>query len=306
MVDLNEISVFARVVEAGSFSEAARQLGLPKSTVSRKVAALEEQLGVRLLQRTTRKLNLTDAGAAYYDRVAPALIAVDEANSAVTDMQEAPHGVVRVTAPVDFGTGPFAQMATDFVRSHPGMRVDVVCTNRTVDLVAEGFDLAIRAGTLSDSSLVARKLGSAKFGLVASPDYLERRGAPQHPSELAEHDCVPFRPKDGLVTWTLVGPDGETESVSVGGAVSADDFTFVRAAVRAGAGIGILPSFQAKGECELGRLVPVLPGWWQRSKGGIYVVYPSTRYLPQRVALLRDFLVARMAELLDGASDQQR
>lgn len=301
MVDLNEISVFARVVEAGSFSEAARQLGLPKSTVSRKVAALEELLGVRLLQRTTRKLNLTDAGAAYYDRVAPALIAVEEANSAVTDMQEAPHGVVRVTAPVDFGTGPFAQMVADFVRNHEGMRVDVVCTNRTVDLVAEGFDLAIRAGTLSDSSLVARKLGSARMTLVASPDYLERRGTPRHPRELEEHDCVPFRPRDGRVTWTLIGPDGQTESVSVGGAVASDDFTFVRAAVRAGAGIGMLPSFQTHGECEQGRLVPVLADWSQRPRGGIYVVYPSTRYLPQRVALLRDFLVMRIGELLDGA-----
>lgn len=166
-VDLNRIAVFARVVEAGSFTAAAAALGLRKSSVSRSVAALEAELGIRLLQRTTRKLSVTDAGRAYYDRARDALAGLDEARQAVSSLGAEPRGLVRVTAPVDLA-GDLAAVTSAFLRAHPDVRIEMLLTARYVDLVKEGFDLAVRAGALTDSSLLARKLGDADLGLFAS------------------------------------------------------------------------------------------------------------------------------------------
>jgi DNA-binding transcriptional LysR family regulator len=287
--DLNDVVAFVRVVEAGSFTGAAAQLGLPKSAVSRRVARLEEALGVRLLQRTTRSLHLTDAGVAYHARAAGALSTLSEARDVATEATGEPRGTVRLTAPVDMGGGVVAEVLTKFAREFPRVCVDVELTARLVDLVAEGFDLAIRAGQLRDSSLVARRLAEAQMVLVASPEYLKRRGTPRTPADLAKHECILWRSRQGEAKWSLEGPRG-TETVVVRGSLAGDDFTFVRAVAAQGGGVGLVPVPGTAPDFEAGRLVPVLTDYHGPSSP-VHLVYPSARFLPQRVAVLRDFLI---------------
>jgi DNA-binding transcriptional LysR family regulator len=292
--DLNHVAVFVRVVETGSFTAAAGALGLPKSSVSRSVSRLELELGVRLLQRTTRSVHLTDAGHAYYERVARALSGLREAQSAVSDMQATPSGVVRVTAAVDIGVNVLSSLVARFVRKHPGIHVEMVLTGRLLNLVEEGVDLAVRAGKLDDSSLVARKVGTLEARLLAAPGYLRRKGTPKAVAELGRHDCVLFRARRGRGSWELSGPKG-VERVDVTGPVSADDFAFLRQMLLAGGGIGLVPWTTCAQDIERGRLVRVLSEY-AAPGGALHVVYPSARYVPQRVALLRDFLVQGLLE----------
>ncbi len=285
-MDLNKVAVFSRVVDAGSFTGAARHLGLPKSSVSRAVKQLEEELGVRLLNRTTRQLRLTDAGRLYHDGVSRALIGLEDARAAVSAAEREPTGTVRITAPVDLAARMLTPILGRFVRQHPGIKVDLVLTNRYIDLVSEGIDLALRAGRLEDSTLIVRPLGLAAGALFASPVYLKRRGVPKRVTELGKHDCVLFRPQGERATWELVGPRGPVE-VEVDGAIRSDDFSFVFHAVAEGLGIGILPL----GGCErAARLERVLPEYAMRGVP-LQIVYPSGRFLPHRVVLLRDAIV---------------
>ena len=300
-MDLNKVAIFVRVVEAQSFTAAATALGVPKSTVSRSVAQLEESLGVRLLQRTTRKLSLTDAGSTYYERGSRALADLAEAGSAVSEMQGTARGTVRVTAPVDLGLGVLGELITLFVRRHPGIRVELDLSARTVDLVAEGFDLALRAGRLNDSSLVARKLGTIAARLFATPAYLGRRGTPRSVAELASHDCVLFRPRGEKPEWQLIGPSG-AESVEVTGPIAANDLSFVQKMVLAGMGIGLVPWLLCDHSPERKQLVRVLPEY-SAPGGALHLVYPSSRHVPQRVAIFRDFMIESLGHLpWDGES----
>lgn len=292
--DLNHVAVFVRVVETGSFTAAATALGLPKSSVSRSVSRLELGLGVRLLQRTTRSVHLTDAGHAYFGRVSRALSGLEEAQLAVSDMQKAPTGTVRVTAPVDLGVSMLAGLVARFVRRHPDIHVEMLLTGRLVNLVEEGVDLAIRAGKLDDSSLVARRVGTLEARLLAAPGYLRRHRTPKAVRDLASHACVLFRPRRGRNSWELSGPKG-VERVEVSGPVSADDFAFIRQILLAGGGIGLVPWTTCAQDIERGRLLRVLPEY-AAPGGALHVVYPSARYVPQRVALLRDFLVQGLLE----------
>src|SRR5258708_38364368 len=189
-MDLNEMLVFARVVQAGSFTTAAAALGMPKSTVSRKVSELEERLKARLLQRTTRKLSLTDVGRTYYDYCARIVGEVEDAERAVSSLQETPRGLLRVTAPINVAfLGP---IVSDFLKRYPEVRLELFCTGRSVDLVEERFDIGIRAGTLADSTLIAKSLGTVKWFLVATPAYLKKHGRPKSPEDLKKHDCMFF------------------------------------------------------------------------------------------------------------------
>ena len=292
-VELTDVVAFVRVVDAGSFTRAASGSLWPKSALSRRVARLEHALGVRLLQRTTRSLGLTDAGAAYHSRASAALAQLDEARECATHTTQDPSGVVRITAPVDMGTGPFSKVLADFARRYPKIHVEVDCTGRMVDLVGEGFDLAVRAGRLRDSSLVAKKLGHAPLVVVASPEYLERAGRPKRPADLEQHACVLFRATKGEVVWKLENPRGEEQSVRVRGPLSGTDFTFVRAAALHGAGITLLPALAASADLEAGRLEWLLQSWLGPSSP-VHLVYPSSRFIPQRVAVLRDFLAEHL------------
>jgi DNA-binding transcriptional LysR family regulator len=296
-VDLNDIATFVRVAEGGGFTAAAKALGVPKSTVSRSLARLERTLGVRLLHRTTRALALTDAGRAYFERVHDALNGVAEASADVVDLGKDPRGTIRVTAPVDIGQALLAEVVTRFLEKYPQVRFEVSLTARVVDLVAEGFDLAVRASPLQDSSLVARKLGGAGMGLFASPTYLKRRGTPAKVADLATHEFIGFRATAMRGPIMLTGPSGQ-ERAQVRGAIEADDLLFVHRLVMAGAGIGLLPLFLTACAPVADRvaLVRVLPDWSLRGPA-LSVVAPSARHEPRRVRLFRDFLLAEAKRL---------
>ncbi len=283
---LELLPVFVEVVRQGSFTAAATQLGLPKSTVSRRVARLERELGATLLVRTTRQLRLTEAGADLFEDAAPALDRLDEAARSLRERQRVPRGTLRITAPIDLGHDWLAEVITTFVERFPAVRVEVNLTNRIVDLVGERFDCAIRAGRLRDTTtLVARKMGGSRFGLFASPQYLARRGVPEALADLATHECVLFRASECRSTWKLDGPSGE-EPVEVRGLVSADDFSFLRSAVRAGAGIGMLPTVGL----DLDELVRVLPAYSVEG-GAAYFVYPRARQVPAKTLAFRDHVL---------------
>lgn len=290
-MDLNRVAVFARVAQAGSFTGAARELGVRKSSVSRSVAALEAELGIRLLQRTTRRLSLTDAGRAYFDRARGALASLDEAWQAAASLGADPRGLVRVTAPTDLAPG-LAPVVAAYLRAHPAVRVEVSLTPRLVDLVEEGFDLAVRAGPLRDSSLLARKLADTELGLFAAPAYLARAGRPRRLADLARHDCVLYRAAGGAARWRLSGPRGE-EEVAVQGRAEADEFSFVRAAVEAGVGVAFAPVGTFAASVEAGAVERVLPSFAQRS-APVHVVWPSRSFEPAAVAGLREALVAAL------------
>lgn len=291
-MDLNHIAVFVAVAEQESFTGAAATLGLPKSSVSRTVTKLEEELGVRLIERTTRKLSLTEAGARYYARSRLALSDLGDATAEVGDLGTEPRGVVRLTAPYDLGALVLSDLLAEFARLYPHIHVELMLTSRVVDLVGEGIDLAIRGGTLPDSSLIARKLFDAELALYASPEYLARRGTPENLLALARHDCVLFRAKNARATWRLTGPNGP-EAVEVTGRIGADDLLFVQRAVESGIGIGLV-SIAFAGTCPSSSgLVRVLPKYSLPGPAA-YVVAPSGRYQPARVTLLRDFLVERL------------
>jgi DNA-binding transcriptional LysR family regulator len=293
-MDLNRAAVFVRVVDEGGFTAAGRALRLPKSSVSRSVALLEEELGARLLQRSTRKLRLTEAGSAFYERASRGLAGVQEAAAAVADLQGLLRGPIKITAPSDAGVWLLAPLVARFVADHPGVHIELILTARMVDLVAEGFDFALRAGVLADSRLVARRLRASPLGLYAAPDYLQRRGTPLKVIDLTNHDCVMFRPDRGRSRWKLTGPEGE-QTLDVRGPVGADDFTFLQRMVAAGAGIGLLPGFLCQAGVGRGELVRVLPDYaW--AAGDFHLVYPSARYLPQRAATFRDFLLEELGE----------
>ncbi|NUP05920.1 MAG: LysR family transcriptional regulator [Polyangiaceae bacterium] len=292
-IELTDIVAFVRVVDAGSFTRAAAKSPWPKSALSRRVARLEQSLGVRLLQRTTRSLSLTDAGAAYHARASVALAQLNEARDLAAETTLDPSGIVRISSPVDLGTGPFSEVLADFAQRYPKIHVDVDASARFVDLVAEGFDLAVRAGQLRDSSLVARKLGEAPQLLVATPGYLDKHGRPSKLFDLEQHACVLFRANKGESVWKLVDQQGAEHSVRVRGPLSGSDFSFVRAAALRGVGIGLVPLSGIIEDIQAGRLEWVLPELMGPS-APIHLVYPSSRFVPQRVALLRDFLVERL------------
>lgn len=297
-MDLNLVNAFVRVVEQQSFTGAARVLKLPKSSVSRRVTELEEELGVQLLHRTTRKLALTEAGRSYFEQAERALTELQAAAESAAGMDTEARGIVRVTAPVDIGVMGLAEILAEFSREYPDIHVELSLSSRLVNLVDEGFDIAIRGGKTRDASLVSRRAGNANMGLYASPRYLRRRGTPKTLDELGQHDCVLFRAQHGKAVWKLDGPDGEVSSVQVRGPINVDEMLFMRQAVGVGLGIGLLPNIVV-GACErAGAPDPVervLPEFSQTG-AEVAVVTPSGHRRPRRVTLLRDFLLKRVAE----------
>lgn len=293
MSELDHVAVFTRVVSAGGFSAGARRLGIPKSSASRSVKQLEQALGVQLLQRTTRRLRLTDAGQEYYERVVSALAGLDEARAAVMERQDTPRGVVRMAAPPDRWGLVLAPFIAQFIRAHPGIRIDLSLTSRDVDLVRDGFDLALKVGRLSDSSLMVRVVGSVDRGLFASADYLARRGALERLADLSAHDFIVCLGHEGARRVELQGPNG-LERVRVDGPVASDDVTFMHEAVRFGMGVGLLPVSACVAHLGLVRVLP------EYSEPGLTcsLVYPATRYMPQRVVLFRDALIEDLQQRL--------
>lgn len=290
-MDFNQAAVFVKVVQAGSFSAAARLLGLPTSTVSNRVATLEKRLGVMLLQRTTRRLHLTEAGTLYFEHAAAGLGHMLDAEAAVTESVGEPSGLLRVTAPADLGDHILAGMMHRMRRLHPKVRLDMLLLSRHVDLVAEGVDVAIRTGNLKDSSLIARHAGIARWVPFASPEYLASAPPLDTPQALRHHCCLQFTPH-GREAWTLYEANGSVV-VPLTGQAMVNDVRVVRAMVEAGEGIALLPLYLCREACAEGRLVRVLPTWHARADP-INIVYPRQRFMPPK---LRAFTALAAHEL---------
>ncbi|WP_416066483.1 LysR substrate-binding domain-containing protein [Rhizobium sp. ZK1] len=277
MIDLNDIAIFARVIEAGSFTAAARLIGTPKTTVSRRIAALERELGVRLLQRTTRSLGMTDAGRLYYEEASQALRRIEEANIRLAEARAEPAGTIRISAPVGFVSHFLADTVFEFMATYEKSRVELRLTDEKLNLIDNGIDLAFRTGTLEDSTLIARRLGPTYRLLCASPAYLARAGTPATPADLATHQCVIAGPSAAHALWVLQGEKGE-ESVTVSGRFAANEMQAVMAAALAGYGIAQLPYGIAFTCIADGRLQRVLETYTTPA-GGLHVVYPSSKHL---------------------------
>ncbi len=288
--DLNDIRVFLEVVDQGSFTAAGKILDLPTSTVSRRISRLEGQLGARLLQRTTRKLSVTDAGRIYYQRSERALAELDEARQAVGEMQATPRGLVRMTAPVEMDE--LTSVVADFLNLYPEVQLILDLTNRYVDLVEEGFDLAIRAGELRDSSLVAKQITSVRFALVASPSYLKRHGTPKRIEDIRDHDCIVGAGQSTQSTWHLCSKN-KGVSVPVSGRLTVNHLGVILRAAKHGLGIARLPAGHCVKGIADGSLVEVLPGACP-SMGKVSAVYPSREFMNPAVRALIDHLVDRL------------
>ncbi|AXE33965.1 LysR family transcriptional regulator [Chromobacterium phragmitis] len=296
MLDLNDVALFVQVARQGSFAEAGRRLGLPPNTVSRRVQQLEDALGSRLLQRSTRKLSLTSAGEAFYQRCAAAVDGLLDAGQALASAGGEPSGLIRVAATADFFDFLPMEWVAEFLDAHPRVRIEFALSDARADLIAERIDVAFRGGELADSNYVSRRLPvSGNAGLVASPAYLDRRGAPATLAELATHDCVTGAAPGERVAWKLLAPDGSEQEALVGGRFRGNTAQAQRRAALAGLGIALLPPALARLDLAAGRLLPVLPGH-RRPGAGLSVLYPSRKHLPAAVSAF----VAMVVEKLEG------
>ncbi|POZ63680.1 LysR family transcriptional regulator [Chromobacterium alticapitis] len=286
------IPVFVAVVEAGSFSAAAAKLGLTKSAVSKRVQQLEAGLNVRLLQRTTRRQSLTEAGERYYDSVRHALAIAMEAEEAAAGLQSQAAGVLRVSAPMAFGRLHLSPLVPAFLRRHPAIELDLAMDDRMVDLVADGYDLAVRIGNLPDNSMVARRLAPCRVWVCASPDYLAEYGEPRHPAELAQHNCIAYSYYRGGASWVFQGPQGEIR-VQPRGNYLVNNSEARRDALLAGLGICEMPTFLVGPDLAAGRLKAVLTDY-PLPRHAIHVVYPERRRLPAKARVFIDFLQEKL------------
>jgi len=288
MLDLNEIAVFISVAQLGSFTRAARALAMPASTVSRRVAGLERQLGVTLLQRTTRKLTLTTQGRDYFDQCSEPLGHLYDAERVLTRRQRQPEGMLRVSVPVILGDPTFLGFLSGFLRTYSGIRLDLFITNQLLDLVGENIDVALRFGELRSSSIIARKLGTSVRYVVAAPAYLEGRTQPREPAELSGQACVLLNALNNEADWELVSGRRRAR-VRVNGAVASHDFRSVSFFVDRGHGIGLLPSTYCDPQIEKGTLVRLLPKW-SSPPVSVHAVYPTRKFLPEKVRVFLEDL----------------
>lgn len=291
MHDLNDMLYFAEVVDRGSFAAAGRSLGLPKSRLSRRIAELEARLGVRLLQRTTRKLSLTEAGERYHRHCVAVREQAEAAEETVAMAQSEPRGTIRVACPVTLAQSTIAPLVPAFLARHPQVRIEMQVSNRVVDLVQEGVDVALRVRPSVDDSgsLVVKKLGMSHSLLVASPAQLEREGRPRAFDDLQRLSTVAMSAVDGRATWRLVGPDGREHELQHRPVYTADDLMSLKCAVLQGTGMCVLPDYMCGAELQDGRLQPVLPGW-EPAPWVMHAVFPSRRGLVPAVRRFLDFL----------------
>jgi DNA-binding transcriptional LysR family regulator len=286
------MEAFVRVAETKSFSEAARRLRSSKSLVSRQVAALEAELGVRLFHRTTRSLSLTEEGRGYHAQVARILNEIEEANLSVSKSQAAPRGRLRVSAPMSFGILHIGPAIRDFLARYPEVELDLSLNDRYVDVVDEGFDLAIRVGRLSDSSLIARKLGQYRMMLCASPAYLKQQGTPHDPDDLKTHRCLCYSTNSLVPEWQFVSKEGKPWAVQINGPLHANNGDVLRAAALQGLGIVYLPSFIVGPDVQASTLASLLPEFVPTDTA-IHAVYPHSRHLSPKVRAFINFLAER-------------
>ena len=288
---IDSMGVFAKVVAKQSFSGAARELRLSQAAVSKHVRALEDWLGARLLDRTTRRLNVTEIGALVYERCERILGEVDEVRQSTSALQTAPRGILHLAAPVSFGITQLGPALADYLSRYPDVVVDATLEDRFVDLVEEGFDLALRVGTLKDSSLIVRRLAPVRFVLCASPGYVKKHGAPRRPDDLANHRCLFYSLRAVPGEWRFVAPEGEV-ALRISGRFRSNSGNMLYEAMLAGAGIGMVPTFVAGRDLAEGRLVELMPDY-RPAESELSAIYPPGKSPSAKVRSLIDFLVDR-------------
>ena len=292
---LTEMEAFATVVDQGGFTDAARKMGISKSAVSKHVSSLEARLGARLLNRTTRRVSPTEIGLAYYDRARRVLNDAGEADALVTSMQTEPSGLLRISVATDFGVNHLSPVLGEFLQEFPDITVNMVLNNRYVELISEGFDLAVRIGELEDSTLRARKLADTTKRMVGSPEYFEKYGRPEKIDDLNDHKLLHYSNMANGSVWKLTALSGEVRQVRTAGWLSVNDGQSLLNAAISGLGIAYLPSFLYGDALEQGLIqeaIPDLPGETQ----GIYAVYPPGRFTQPKVRAFIDFLAHSFAE----------
>lgn len=287
MTNLTDLEIFARVVSAGSLSAAGRELDLSPAVVSKRLRRLEDKLGTRLLQRTTRQIALTEAGQGYYERVVPILAGIEEAEAYVMRRSTMARGTLKISAPTTFGRMHIAPHLAPFMRDNPDLNVNLVLSDDLVDIVGDGFDLAIRIAELEDSSLVARRLASVKRILVAAPDYLDQHSMPRQFSDLSQHVCL--APHNGE-PWKLTDEQGASHQHRPEGPLLTNSSEVIRQATLAGVGIALRSTWDISAELARGELVHILPEYEASRNVSLYAVYPSRRFLPAKVRLFIDFI----------------
>lgn len=291
----SSMKMYLAVVDGGSFAAAADKLDISRAMASKQIQKLEEHLGTRLLNRTTRRLSLTETGRAFYERSVQIVADVEEAEQVAGQMTRMPQGVLRVTIPLSFGQHRLAAVIGDYSQAYPQVQLDISLSDRKVDLVEEGLDLAIRIGAMAQSDLIARKIGSVRSVLCAAPAYLARHGSPSAPAELSQHACLGYTLSASSAEWRLEAADGGAAvTVAIAGPIRADNGDILRLAALRGAGIVFQPRFIVADDLAAGRLQHILPDW-QSGELGIYAVYPSRKHLSAKVRTFVDFLLARLA-----------
>ena len=285
---LSSLEIFVKVLDTGSFTDAARELSVSKSHVSKQIRQLEDRLGVRLINRTTRRVSATDAGQAFHDRCSRIIEDLDDAELAVSQLNRTPAGTLRLNVPVSFGIRYLAPAVSAFMMKYPDLRVDMRMNDRVVNIVDEGFDLAVRIGRLADSSLIARRLAPISLLLCASPRYLEQRGRPQTPADLKDHECLLYQYLSTGNTWHL----GD-EAVRVSGRLLSDNGHTLAAAAVAGVGLALLPDFLIWESVRSGELEVVLPD--HSGQLSVWAVYPHSRHLSAKVRMFIDFMLERFS-----------
>lgn len=295
-IDLNEVFVFIKVIQEGSFSQAAKKLGMPNSTVSAKVSSLEKRLGVTLIQRTTRKLSITEPGKAYFQRCMQGLEEIESAESELVNVRGEPQGLLRITGPIELGSSILPDILSEFSHKYPKVRTEVILTDRRVDLLSESVDLAIRAGELKDSTLIAKRLGSAYFVPVASPKYLKSKGTPSHPRDLRQHQCLVHTPL-GVDEWKLTSPKGAF-NVPLPARIIANDLRMIRVLAMRGEGIALMPTHMIYSDCQAGKLVRILPDW-KTAIAPVHFVYPAQKYVTPKLSAFINLATDSLKKLFE-------
>lgn len=290
----DSLRAFADVVETGSFAAAARRRGATRSSVSKLVARLEDELGVRLLNRTTRRVSPTEAGETYYARSAAILADLDDADREIAGLQDEPRGTIRLNAPMSFGTLHLGPALADFMAAWPDLAIEATLSDSRVDLVEEGYDLVLRIAALEDSSLIARRLAPIRRVICAAPAYVAEHGAPAHPRELADHRCLQYGHLATGNSWRLEGPDG-VHTVRLTGVLCSNNAEVLCAGAAKGLGIALLPTFIAGPDLQEGRLQTVLDDY-AAPDVALHALYPPAPRVPAKIRLLIDFLRARFGD----------
>lgn len=290
---LEGVTVFTCVVAKGSFTAAARHLNHSTSYISKEVSRLERRLGVRLLNRSTRKISLTDSGRTYYEYCRQIVADAEEAERSISAQHDVPHGSMKISAPISFGHLYLAELLPQFMQSYPDVQVEVNFDDRLVDVIAEGYDVVIRVTELKDTSLISRKVMASRIVTLASPDYLERKGRPEHPRELVDHDCIGYSNLQRPDFWDFETQDGKSIGVKVKLVANCNNDELQRSMALAGVGVTRLPEFSCHKEIAAGSLIPILEPYWQRGLG-IYALYPHRRHLSTKVRVFVDFIAEKL------------